>query len=108
MKFRLMGESFKLSITRCNLAPGLISEEYAESDEYLQSVCDCLEDFHHPITLYITLTKRPLAFYDKSKKVELCDHALKYIHRFMAFSFSGRKDRVLTESDIFLSMVYAK
>lgn len=73
----------------------MISEEYAESDEYLQSVCDCLEDFHHPITLYITVTKRPLAFYDKSKKVELRDHAWKYIHRFMAFSFSGKKGQSL-------------
>lgn len=74
VRFRSMGKSFKLPMTGFNLALGLISEEYTETD--LQSACDYLDDFH-PITLYTTLTKCSSAFHDpsNSKDAELRDPA---------------------------------
>ncbi|CAI9768030.1 unnamed protein product [Fraxinus pennsylvanica] len=102
VQFRLIGKEFKFSITEFNAAFGFINEEYAVTDEYLNSPCDYSENFE-PVSLY----KAPSTYnyYDSSKSKDsyLRDPALKYIHRFLAFTFSGRKDSaaVLAKSEFY-------
>ncbi|KAL2520787.1 Uncharacterized protein Fot_24710 [Forsythia ovata] len=77
-------------------------EEYASSDEYLHSACDYIENFE-PVSLYKALSTPNYYDPSKSKDSYLRDPALKYIHRFLAFTFSGRKDSaaVLCKSEFY-------
>ena len=102
VKFRLMGKDFKLSITEFNIAFGFITEEYAKSDEYLNSTCDFSENFE-PVRLYRNLSTSDHYDPSKSKDSYLRDPVLKYIHRFLAFTFSGRKDSagVLSKAEFY-------
>ena len=92
--FRLMGKDFKLSITDFNVAFGFISPEYAQTDEYLTSFCDFSSDFA-PVSLYRQWTATKSALYHPSQSIDnyLRDPILKYVHRFLSFSFSGRQGR---------------
>ena len=97
-----MGKDFKLSITQFNIAFGFITEEYANSDEYLNSTCDFSENFE-PVSLYKTLSTAERYDPSKSKDSYLHDPVLKYIHRFLALTFSGRKDSagVLSKAEFY-------
>ncbi|KAL2514144.1 putative RNA-dependent RNA polymerase 1 [Forsythia ovata] len=86
VQFRLMGKEFKLSITEFNVAFGFINEEYASFDEYLNSACDYSVNFE-PVNLYKALSTSNYYDPSKSKDSYLRDPTLKYIHRFLAFTF---------------------
>lgn len=55
--------------------------------------CDFCNDFD-ATAMYVELCDNPLDTYElsKSKDLYLRDPCMKYIHRFLAYSFSGQKD----------------
>lgn len=52
IQFRLMGRTFKMSITEFNMAIGFIDERDAQLEMYLTSACDYDNSFH-PVLLYL-------------------------------------------------------
>ncbi|KAL0309861.1 UNVERIFIED_CONTAM: hypothetical protein Sradi_5928400 [Sesamum radiatum] len=107
VKFRLCGRAFHLSITDFNLALGFIDSSLATSEDYLTSACDFPDSFV-PQRFYLDITTNlpPNGrVYDSSKTKDtyVRDPALKYLHRFLAFTFSGRKDSsaALNKTELF-------
>lgn len=103
VRFRLMGRIFNFSIPELNLAFGFIDNEFAKTDEYLNSACDFHDQFN-PIALYQATSTQNNYNPSKSKDSYLHIPEWKYIHRFFAFIFSGLKDYagVLTKAEFFL------
>ncbi|KAL0439143.1 UNVERIFIED_CONTAM: hypothetical protein Slati_2397300 [Sesamum latifolium] len=96
IKFRLCGRTFQLSVTDFNLALGFIDSTLAQSEDYLTSACDFSDNFV-PQRFYLDITTnvpRNNRVYDSSKTKDsyIEDPALKYLHRFLAYTFLGRKD----------------
>ena len=94
VKFRLLGVDMSLSINEFNILLGFIDPEAVSSPEYMNSACDYGQPFARD---YIDIwrewsvdkfTYNP----SKSKSSYLKDPVLRYIHKFLAFNFSGRKD----------------
>ena len=104
VRFRLMGREFTQSITEFNLALGFIDIPYSQSEEYMASSCEYTEPFFSHNTCYwkelsIDRQNDPI----QSKASFLKNPAYRYLHRFMAYSFSGRKDSsgILTKPKFF-------
>ncbi|XP_071909384.1 uncharacterized protein [Coffea arabica] len=94
IRFRLMGREFNFSITQFNLAFGFITREYAETREYGESACDYIESF---LSRYRAVwedmsTDRHRYDPSRSRSSFLKDPSARYVHRFLAYSYSGRKD----------------
>ena len=94
VKFRLLGVDMSLSINEFNILLGFIDPEAVSSPEYMNSACDYGQPFARD---YIDIwrewsidkfTYNPI----KSKSSYLKDLILRYIHKFLAFNFSGRKN----------------
>lgn len=68
------------------------------------SHCDFFEDFKQT-TIYDELCINQSVAYDpnKSKDLYLRDHYMKYIHRFLAYSFSNHRDalRIISKIDLY-------
>ena len=99
-QFRLMGQEFRFSITKFNLAFGFIDQGYAESREYVKSACDFIESFffyHAEIWKEISVDGDR---YDpsRSKSFYLKDPNFCYVQCFLAYSYSSRKDSSSTFS----------
>ncbi|KAG8365288.1 hypothetical protein BUALT_Bualt18G0088900 [Buddleja alternifolia] len=92
VKFRLMGKEFSYSINQFNVALGFVDNEYAQTDKYKNSSCDYLRDFR-PISLWNTISTNTTYYHpSQSKSSYLREPILKYIQRFLAYNYSGRKD----------------
>lgn len=94
VRFRLLGREFKQSLTDFNLAFGFIDRPYSESREYVDSICDYVEPFYSTnVGLWQELSVDKQR-YDPSvsKSSFLKDPIWRYIQRFLAYSYSGRKD----------------
>lgn len=102
VRFRLLGRTFKFSITEFNLAFGFITEAFSHSDDYLNSACDFHDKFNL-IALYRATSTEIDYDPSKSKDCYLHNSSWKYIHRFFAFTFSGRKDsaNILTKVEFY-------
>ena len=92
--FRLMGREFNFSITQFNRAFGFITREYAGSREYAESACDYVEPFlshYHDVWEDMSVDQQR---YDpsRSRSSFLKDPSARYVQRFLAYSYSGRKD----------------
>ncbi|XP_071902173.1 uncharacterized protein [Coffea arabica] len=105
IRFRLMGQEFHHSITDFNLAFGFIDPAYAESREYIESACDYIEPFFSRYRYIWEDMSVDCAEYDPrhSKSCYLKDPASRYIQRFLAYSFSGRRDSsgILSKPEFF-------
>ncbi|PIM96992.1 hypothetical protein CDL12_30547 [Handroanthus impetiginosus] len=99
-----MGQRFAFSVTDFNIALGFVTAESARSHDYLNSCCDFSADFE-PVSLYRSWTQNSSLRYNPStsKDTYIVDAALKCVHRFLAYSFSGRKDSasVLSKAEFF-------
>jgi hypothetical protein len=104
IRFRLLGQRFNLSINDFNAAMGFVNEEELGNDDYLAQLCD-FDDHFDPLTVYRGMTNRSNISYDSGSSKDYYVHSpsLKYIHRFLAFSFSGRKDSpsVMSKTELF-------
>ena len=105
IRFRLMGQEFHHSITDFNLAFGFIDPAYAESREYAESACDYVQPFFSRYRYIWDEMSVDRDNYDPrlSKGSYLKDPASRYIHRFLAYSFSGRRDSsgILSKPEFF-------
>ena len=63
-------------------------------------------DKFNPSNAYLELCDNPLDSYSptRSKDLYLKNPSLKYIHRFLAYTFSGRKDapNILTRTELYI------
>ncbi|XP_027081029.1 uncharacterized protein [Coffea arabica] len=105
IRFRLMGQEFHHSITDFNLALGFIDQAYVESREYTESAYDYVQPFFSHYRHIWEEMSMDRNNYDPrlSKGSYLKDPASRYIHRFLAYSFSGRRDSsgILSKSKFF-------
>lgn len=66
------------------------------------TTCDFPDDFDNT-AIYVELCDNPSDLYSstRSKDLHLSNHCLKYLHRFLAYTFSGRKDatNILIKTD---------
>ncbi|KAK5803992.1 hypothetical protein PVK06_031641 [Gossypium arboreum] len=101
--FRLLGKDFRMSISDFNIAMGFIDPDNIQSDSYHTALLDIPSDFNAQ-DAYRVLTHSNQLYNPKTTK-DLLVHepALRYIHRFLAFSFSVRNDSssVLTINELF-------
>ncbi|KAG8387554.1 hypothetical protein BUALT_Bualt02G0033400 [Buddleja alternifolia] len=92
VKFRLMGKEFSYSINQFNVALGFVDNDYVQTDEYNNSCCDYLRDFC-PYQIWKTISTDTTCYHpSQSKSSYLREPVLKYIQRFLAYNYSGRKD----------------
>lgn len=103
ISFRLMGKCFHLSIVQFSDVLGFSTRE--RDHPY----CEFCGDFD-PVTLYAEFCDNPPDTYDLNKSKDLCLHepCMKYIPRFLAYSFSGRRDApsVLSKIELLFFMVH--
>lgn len=85
--YRLRGQHFNISITQFNTTLGF------DDPKYTYPYCDFCYYFDL-VTIYDELWTNHPDPYDssESKDLYLRDPCMKYIHRFLAYSFSGCKD----------------
>ena len=96
VRYRLMGKEFKQSMTEFNIALGFITTESACSTWYQSSRYDYGEDFS-PYALWKTMSSDPQAYNpSQSKSSYLLELVWQYVHRFLAFTYSGRKGSSIT------------
>ncbi|KAG8391683.1 hypothetical protein BUALT_Bualt01G0212800 [Buddleja alternifolia] len=92
VKFRLMGKEFSYSIIQFNVALGFVDNDYVQADAYSNSCCDYLRDFC-PYQIWKTISTDTTCYHpSQSKSSYLREPVLKYIQRFLAYNYSGRKD----------------
>ncbi|KAF7812892.1 putative RNA-dependent RNA polymerase 1 [Senna tora] len=103
VQFQMLERHFSLSLLQFNKILGFCDEEDDESSigDFL---CDYPDDFDQnkacrELTGCSTTIYNPRLTNDTA----LANNALKYIHRFLAYSFSGRKDSLglLTKTELF-------
>ena len=82
-----MGKVFDLSISEFNLAMGFYSADYIATLEYLDSYCDFPSDFD-ALSVFAEWSIDGAYDPSSSKDVSLKNPALKYLHRFLALTFS--------------------
>lgn len=101
LKFKVLGIMHRFSIDDFNESLGFVIEDEFNDPNFLDSFCDYLEEFN-PLETYRLFTGDSEIAYDPGKsKANLIQSApLRYIHRFLAYSFSSRKD-----NPIIISMV---
>ncbi|XP_043817312.1 uncharacterized protein LOC122724981 [Manihot esculenta] len=94
--FRLLGQRFRLSMHEFGVAMG---------SECLGSTWDFPTDFN-PSNAYLELCDNPPDSYlpTRSKDLYLRNPSLKYLHRLLAYTFSGRKDapNILTKTELYI------
>ena len=105
--FWLMARVFDLSITQFNLVLGFYTDEYVQTSEYLQSLCDFPADFD-PQSVFIEWSIGEPYDPSSSKDLGLKNPALKYIHRFLALTFSSRQhsSNTLNKTELFFCGVW--
>ena len=89
VKFRLMKKEFSFSITQFNVALGFTTEQDSTTEEYLLSTCEFSQNFN-AFEAYRELSILKTYNPKTSKACFFRDAALKYLHRFLVFNFSGR------------------
>ena len=103
ISFRLMNREFGMSITEFSVACGFYTEEYTDSVDYDNSYTGFPSNFN-PNAFWREITDSPINYNpSQSKSSVIKSPALKYMHRFIAFSLSGRKEStgVVTKTDLF-------
>ncbi|KAL0312975.1 UNVERIFIED_CONTAM: Retrovirus-related Pol polyprotein from transposon.6 [Sesamum radiatum] len=71
---------------------GFTTPELARTHDYQNSLCGYRDDFNS-IKEWKEMTNDPIAYHpSRSKAQYLKDSVLRYMHRFLALNFSGRKD----------------
>lgn len=94
IRYCLMGKEFQQSIIEFYLAFGFIDMPYSQSLEYVENACDFIEPFFYRNTGYWKDLSVDTHSFDpsQSKSSYLKNPVFCYIHRFLNYSFSGRKD----------------
>ena len=92
--FRLMDQEFNFSITQFNLIFRLITREYVETREYAESACNYIESFfsHYPDIWREMSVDGDRYDPSRSRSSYLKDPNSRYVQRFLAYSYSGRKN----------------
>ncbi|KAK5834210.1 hypothetical protein PVK06_018084 [Gossypium arboreum] len=99
IKFQLLGTTYSLSIIDFNIALAFVSEESTMSTYYENSLCTFPIDFK-AIEAFALLTDNVETMYSlkTSKDLWFRNPTLCYIHRYLAYNFSGRQDDPATVS----------
>ncbi|KAK8672557.1 hypothetical protein V6N13_110922 [Hibiscus sabdariffa] len=102
VSFRLLGQLFEQSFADFNYSMGFVTDVTDQS--FLTSLREIPVDFDADAA-YATLTHLPTATYNakSTKGWHIHDLALRYIHWFLAYNYSGRNDSstVLTKVELF-------
>ncbi|KAK8511712.1 hypothetical protein V6N12_000756 [Hibiscus sabdariffa] len=102
VSFRLLGQLFVQSLADFNFSIGFVTNVTDQS--FLTSLCEIPADFDANLA-YATLTNLPNATYNakSTKGWHIHDPTLRYIHRFLAYNYSGRNDTsiILSKVEIF-------
>jgi hypothetical protein len=110
VRYRLQGKEFQHSITEFNLALGFIDVEFSHTAQYKTAAIDFVDSFEY-VSVWRTMSSDPLS-YDpsNSKGAYLRKPEWVYLHRLLAFNFSGRKNtaNVCTKTELYFiwSMVH--
>ena len=87
-----MNKEFRMSITEFSVACGFYTNEYKNSADYTNSYTDFALNFN-PNAFWKEITDSPINYNpSQSKSSVIKSPALKYMHRFIAFSILGRKE----------------
>ncbi|KAK9046298.1 hypothetical protein V6N11_052190 [Hibiscus sabdariffa] len=102
VSFRLLGQLFVQSLADFNFSMGFVTDVTDQS--FLTSLREIPIDYNTDFS-YATLTHLPNVIYNakSTKGWHIHDPALRYIHRFLAYNYSGRNDTsaVLTKVELF-------
>ncbi|KAL4283662.1 hypothetical protein GQ457_16G016940 [Hibiscus cannabinus] len=103
VKFRLMGKEFSQSITEFNLALGLIDTTFVTTDSYKSSTVDFVDAFCSSRVWNDMSSDNSHYNPSSSKGATLRRPEWVYMQRFLAFSFSGRKDTadICTKTELY-------
>ncbi|KAK8694265.1 hypothetical protein V6N13_071819 [Hibiscus sabdariffa] len=91
VSFRLLGQLFEQSLANFNYSMGFVTDVTDQS--FLTSLREIPVDFDADVA-YAVLTHLPNARYNakQTKGWHIHDPTLRYIHRFLAYNYSGRND----------------
>ncbi|KAK8986213.1 hypothetical protein V6N11_082487 [Hibiscus sabdariffa] len=102
VSFRLLGHLFEQSLADFNYSMGFVTD--VTDQAFLTSLREIPVDFDADVA-YAALTHLPNARYNskQTKGWHIHDPALRYIHRFLAYNYSGRNDSsaVLTKVELY-------
>ncbi|KAK8514697.1 hypothetical protein V6N12_057594 [Hibiscus sabdariffa] len=102
ISFRLLGQFFEQSLADFNYSMGFVTDVTEQS--FLTALREIPVDFDADVA-YAALTHLPNARFNakQTKGWHIHDPALRYIHRFLAYNYSGRNDSsaVLTKVELF-------
>lgn len=105
IKFRLLDQRFTYLLIEFNKALGLIDDESAQFEAYLNVYIDICNNFN-PQSMHKMLTHQPPAPFNSSKSSDSYLHspALIFIYRLLVYSFLGRKDsfEILFKTELFI------
>ncbi|KAK5785010.1 hypothetical protein PVK06_039551 [Gossypium arboreum] len=86
---RLLGKDFRMSIFDFNVAMGFVDPDNIQSDSFHTALLDILNDFNAQDDYRVLTNSNQLYNPETTKYLLVHEPALRYIHRFLAFSFSG-------------------
>ncbi|KAL0378795.1 UNVERIFIED_CONTAM: hypothetical protein Sradi_3185000 [Sesamum radiatum] len=106
IRFRLLGREFHMSINDFNLALGLVHDEYLGSQAYRESLIDY--GTFEPVSVWKEVASDSWVYHpSRSKGLHLREFEWVYMHRFLAFNFSGRRATVGTCSKVELFFIWS-
>ncbi|KAH1045457.1 hypothetical protein J1N35_036241 [Gossypium stocksii] len=105
--FRLLGTTYSLSLTDFNIALVFVTEDYAMSTDYEDNLCTFPVDFK-AIEAFMLSTDNAETTYSPtiSKDLWFRNPPLCYIHSYLAYNFSGRRDAPATVSKTELFLLW--
>ncbi|KAK5826748.1 hypothetical protein PVK06_021678 [Gossypium arboreum] len=90
VKFQLLGTLHLLSITDFNIALNFVTEDYSMTTAYKDSLCTFPTDFRAAEAFALLIDNAESTYSPKtSKDLWFRNPALCYIHRYLAYNFSG-------------------
>ncbi|KAL4368664.1 hypothetical protein GQ457_05G022790 [Hibiscus cannabinus] len=103
VKYKLMGKEFSQSITEFNLALGLVDTTFVTTDNYKSSTVDFVDAFCSSGVWKDMSSDNSHYNPSSSKGATLRRPEWVYMQRFLAFSFSGRKDtaNICTKTELY-------
>lgn len=103
--FKLKGISYECSLIDFNIAIGFLDETSAHSLHYTDALCEIPEKFKFTDAFTELTGHSNIRFIlGKSKAYLIQNAALRYLHRLLAYSFSGRRDntKAISKTELFI------
>lgn len=107
ISFRLLGTTHSLSLIDFNIALNFMTDDYVLSTKYENNLCTFSVDFK-AIDAFVLLIENVETTYNAKILKDLWFHnpALCYVHRYLVYNYSGRRDASTTVSKTKLFLLW--